>query len=73
MTVKESLILYFLLLKIAPTITLSFLYVITNTQQVASTDSQVSISEQLVFKMNALYQVQGRGRKKDKWPRTLCY
>lgn len=60
MTVKESLILYFLLLKVAPTITLSFLDVITNTQQVVSTDSQVSISEQLVSKMSALYQGGGR-------------
>lgn len=55
MTVNESLIFYFLLLKIAPTITLSFLDVITYTQQVASKDSQVSISEQFVSKISALY------------------
>lgn len=56
MTVKESLILYFLLLKIATTIALSFLRAITYTRQVASTESKDSISDQLVSKMSALHQ-----------------
>lgn len=63
MTVKESLILYFLLLKIATTIALSFLDAITYTQQVVCTDSQVSISDQLVSKTSALHQE----KNKTKW------
>lgn len=57
----KTLILYFCLLKIATTTALSFLDAITYTQQAAPTDSQVSASDQLVSKTNALLRGEGGG------------